>query len=59
MGAVAIGIAGPGQLSLDQLIKLEPAATVRGVALVIGALGGLVALAVLWLGARTNLAKTS
>ncbi|HEX7431608.1 MAG TPA: DoxX family protein [Candidatus Limnocylindrales bacterium] len=59
MGAVAIGIAGPGQLSLDQLIKLEPAATVRGASLVIGALGGLASLAVPGLAARTNPAKTS
>jgi len=59
MGAVAIGIAGPGQLSLDQLIKLEPTATVRGVALVIGALGGLVSLAVPGLAARTNPASKS
>jgi hypothetical protein len=59
MGAVAIGVAGPGQVSFDQLIKLEPAATVRGVLLVIGALGGLVSLAVPRLTARANSAKTS
>jgi putative oxidoreductase len=46
VGAAAIGIAGPGQVSLDQLIKLEPAATVRGAFLVIGVLGGLAALAI-------------
>ncbi len=45
MAAVAIGIAGPGQVSLDQLIKFEPAAAVRGALLVIGALGGLASLA--------------
>ncbi|MFI5259268.1 MAG: DoxX family protein [Candidatus Limnocylindrales bacterium] len=46
MGAIAIGIAGPGQVSLDQLIKLEPGATIRGALLVIGVLGGLASLAV-------------
>jgi putative oxidoreductase len=59
MGAVAIGVAGPGQVSFDQLIKLEPATTVRGVLLVIGALGGLVSLAVPRLTAWANSAKTS
>jgi putative oxidoreductase len=59
VGAVAVGVAGPGQVSLDQLIKLEPTATVRAGALVIGALGGLVSLAVSWLAGRTNPAKTS
>jgi putative oxidoreductase len=59
IGAVATGVAGPGQVSFDQLIGLEPTATVRGALLVIGALGGLVSLAVPWLAARVNPAKTS
>jgi putative oxidoreductase len=59
IGAVAIGVAGPGQVSFDHLIGLEPTATVRGVLLVIGALGGLVSLAVPWLAARVNPAKAS
>ncbi len=59
IGAVAIGVAGPGQVSFDQLIGIEPTATVRGLLLVIGALGGLVSLAVPWLAARVNPAKTS
>jgi putative oxidoreductase len=59
VGAVAIGVAGPGQISLDHLIKLEPTATVRAVLLVIGALGGLASLAVPWLMTRTNPATES
>jgi putative oxidoreductase len=59
VGAVAVGVAGPGQVSLDHLIKLEPTATVRAVLLVIGAIGGLASLAVAWLMTRTNPAKTS
>jgi putative oxidoreductase len=46
VGALAVGVAGPGQVSLDHLIKLEPTSTVRAVLLVVGALGGLVSLAV-------------
>ena len=58
VGAVAIGIAGPGLSSVDNLIKLEPTAAVRGAALVIGAVGGLAALAVPWLmGRRSPAAK--
>jgi putative oxidoreductase len=59
IGAVAVGVAGPGQVSFDQLIGLEPTATFRGVLPVIGALGGLVSLAVLRLAARVNPTKTS
>jgi putative oxidoreductase len=59
LGAVAVGVAGPGQISLDHLIKLEPTATVRAVLLVIGVLGGLASLAVPWLMARMNPAKES
>ena len=59
LGVVAVGVAGPGQISLDHLIKLEPTATVRAVLLVIGALGGLASLAVPWLMTRTNPATES
>jgi putative oxidoreductase len=59
VGAVAVGVAGPGQVSLDRLIKLEPTATIRAVLLVIGGLGGLASLAVPWLRARRNPAKAS
>jgi len=59
IGAVAVGVAGPGQVSLDHLIKLEPTATVRAVLLVIGAIGGLASLAVPWLIARMKPAKAS
>jgi putative oxidoreductase len=57
VGAVAIGIAGPGLTSVDNAIKLEPTAAVRGAALVIGAVAGLAALAVPWLMARMGPAK--
>ena len=59
VGALAVGVAGPGQVSLDHLIKLDPTATVRAVLLVIGVLGGLASLAVPWLTARMNPAKAS
>jgi putative oxidoreductase len=59
VGAVAVGVAGPGQVSLDHLIKLEPTATVRAVLLVIGVLGGLASLAVPWLMTPKNPAKPS
>jgi putative oxidoreductase len=57
VGAVAVGVAGPGLVSLDHLIKLEPSATIRAALLVMGALGGLASLAVAWLMARTSPAK--
>jgi putative oxidoreductase len=57
--AVAVGVAGPGQVSFDNLIKLEPAAAVRAALLVLGALGGLASLAVPWLLARRNPARPS
>jgi putative oxidoreductase len=59
IGVVAVGVAGPGQVSLDHLIKLEPTAAVRAVLLVIGGLAGLASLAVPWLTARMSPAKTS
>jgi putative oxidoreductase len=51
VAAVAVGVAGPGQISVDNLLKLEPSATVRGALLVLGGVGGLVALAIPWLAA--------
>ena len=59
VGAVAVAVAGPGQVSLDHLIKLEPTAAIRGALLVIGALGGLASLAVSWLTSRKSPAKVS
>jgi putative oxidoreductase len=49
LGAAAVGIAGPGLNSLDNLIKLDPSNTVRGVLLVAGVVGGFAALALRWL----------
>ena len=49
VAAAAVGVAGPGQTSVDKLLKIEPSATVRGALLVLGAVGGLGALALGWL----------
>lgn len=49
VAAAAVGIAGPGLNSLDNLIKLDPSNTVRGVLLVVGAAGGLASLGWRWL----------
>lgn len=46
VGVIAIGIMGPGQVSLDRLAGLEPNATVRAAFLVVGVAGGLVTLAI-------------
>lgn len=59
VAAVAVGVAGPGQISVDNLLKLEPSATIRGALLVLGAVAGLVALAIPWLAARLAPAKSS
>jgi putative oxidoreductase len=49
VGAVAVGVAGPGLTSVDNLLKLEPSTALRGALLVLGALGGLGTLALGWL----------
>jgi putative oxidoreductase len=57
VGAVAVGIAGPAQISIDNLLELEPSAAIRGALLVVGVVGGLAALAIPWLTAPKAPAK--
>jgi putative oxidoreductase len=53
IGALAVGAAGPGLNSVDNLLKLRPDTTVRGVVLIAGAVAGFGALAVRWLARKT------
>jgi putative oxidoreductase len=50
VAAVAVAIMGPGQISVDHVIGLAPDAAIRGGLLVIGAVGGFVALGISMVG---------
>ncbi len=42
--AIAVAVAGPGQISVDHVVGLAPDAAIRGGLLVLGAIGGVAAL---------------
>jgi putative oxidoreductase len=54
VGAVAVGLAGAGGVSLDAMLGLSVAPTLRGALLVAGLVAGLITLAIPRLGARRH-----